>query len=383
MKILFVDQYSEVGGAQRVLIELVEAVEKRGWRAEAALPGGGPLLEQLRSRHIEAHEIPCGPYRSGDKGAADLVRFALDLRRQLRILHDLVNRGGFDLIYVNGGRLLAAASIAARGAAPVLFHMHYPIHQAWAARLAAWSVRRSDATVVACSKSVAQSLARYIQSREMHVIGNGTRELRFREREFGGQKGWRIGLVGRISPQKGQLEFVEAARSIAGELPTARFVICGAPLFGADEYFRQVKALAEGLPVDFLGWRDDVAGVLAELDLLVMPSKEEGTPLVLLEAFSAGVPVVAFPAGGISEVITDGETGFLVMEASAKALAGKIRDVLQGDPAILQKIAVQARRRWEASYTLAGHQNRVMELLERVVSDWQAKRGREPQPTHK
>jgi glycosyltransferase involved in cell wall biosynthesis len=275
-------------------------------------------------------------------------------------------------VYVNGPRLLPAATLAAGRAAPILFHVHYPILQAAAARLAGWCVRRSGADVVACSSSARESLAPYIDSAKVHVIRNGTRDFGLRERTFD-RRSWRIGLVGRISPQKGQVEFLEAAKLLAAQFPATRFVICGAPLFGAEEYLAQVKALALELPVDFLGWREDIASVLGDLDLLVMPSKEEGTPLVLLEAFSAGVPVVAFPAGGIREVMIDRETGFLVEPATSEALARRIGELMAGDPAVLKQVAGQARRVWEQSHTLDGYHNRITKLMEETASAWRAK----------
>jgi glycosyltransferase involved in cell wall biosynthesis len=382
MKIFFLDQYSEMGGAQRVLADFLAAVQRRGWEAHVAVPDGGPLVEQLRSRNIAVTEIPCGPYRSGRKGIFDLVKFARDVRRQSRIIRNVLKRETFDLIYVNGPRLLPAA-MATRRETPVLFHLHYPIHQAFAARLAGWCVRRSGATVVACSNSVARSLVRYIYPRKLQVIYNGTSEMVFREREFSSDKRWRIGLVGRINPQKGQIEFLEAAKLLALEFPSLRFVICGAPLFGADDYFDRVKSLATGLPVEFLGWREDIAPVLAGLALLVMPSKDEGTPLVLLEAMSAGVPVIAFPAGGIAEVISDRETGFLVPEANGQGLAVQIRELLTSDPLILKQTACRARHVWERSYTLAGFHNRITDLVEQMVSAWRAEHEITAPPAHK
>jgi glycosyltransferase involved in cell wall biosynthesis len=383
MKILFLDQYSEMGGAQRVLADFLAAVQRRGWGSHVAVPGGGPLVEQLRARNIEVSEIPCGPYRSGSKGISDLFKFGRDVRRQSRIIRNVLKQGTFDLVYVNGPRLLPAAAMATQRETPVLFHLHYPIHQALAARSAGWCVQRSGATVVACSSSVARSLVRYIGPCKLHVIYNGTSDMVFREREFSADTRWRIGLVGRISPQKGQIEFLEAAKLLAVEFPSVRFVICGATLFGADEYFDRVKSLATGLPVEFLGWREDVASVLAGLDLLVMPSKEEGTPLVLLEAFSAGVPVIAFPAGGIGEVISDRETGFLVPEASGKGLAVQIRQLLTSNPLILKKAACRARQVWERSYTLASFHNRITDLVDQMVSAWRAEHETTAPPAHK
>src|ERR1019366_3307065 len=115
--------------------------------------------------------------------------------------------------------------------------------------------------------------------------------------------------------------------------PQCRFLICGAPLFSnpaAMRYCAELEALAEDLPVEFSGWTEDVEGVLATLDLLVVPSAAiDATPRVILEAFAAGVPVVAFASGGIPEIVEHGVTGCLVEARSPKALAFAIRDVLR------------------------------------------------------
>ena len=162
-----------------------------------------------------------------------------------------------------------------------------------------------NASVVACTGAVAPR----VRADKLRVIENGTPGMGLRERRW---TGWRIGMIGSISPEKGQLEFLRAASILARQFQDARFVLCGAPVSPQGDYFRMVEKYAGFLPVDLLGWRDDVGPVLAELDLLVIASKAEGMPRVMLEAFSAGVPVVAFPVGGIPEVIADGETGFLV-----------------------------------------------------------------------
>ena len=129
-----------------------------------------------------------------------------------------------------------------------------------------------------------------------------------------------------------------------------------------------------GLPVEFLGWREDVAPVFAAVDLLVVPSQEEGMGRVIVEAFSAGVPVVAFPTGGIPEVVVDGETGFLTERTSAEALAARIREVIASDPDALRRVAANARKAWERSYTLARYQERITAVMEGLVSASPAER---------
>lgn len=367
MNLLFLDQFSVMGGAQRGLLDVVDAAIARGWSVTVTLPGRGPLVEQLRSRKVNVEEIPCGPYQSGGKSAADFIQFALDVPRQRRILTNLMNRISFDLVYVNGPRLLLAAALAVR-AVPVIFHAHSRVNQGYAVALAGWSIRRSDMTVIACSHHVAEPFAPYVRNGSVHVVPNGTQDAGFRERAFGTGRSWRIGMIGRISPEKGQADFLRAIALLAPAFPAARFVICGASILPTGGYLDLVSTLARGLPVEFLGWRDDVAAVLAELDLLVVPSKEEGMGRVLAEAFSAGVPVVAFATGGIPEVVTDGETGFLVTEMSPEALANRIREIITSDGLALRNVASSARRTWEQSYRIGDYQQRIMDLVENLAS---------------
>lgn len=140
-------------------------------------------------------------------------------------------------------------------------------------------------------------------------------------------------------------------------------------MFGDVGYFEQVRRLAGGLPIEFLGWREDVAAVFSELDLLVVPSKQEGMGRVVVEAFSAGVPVAAFAVGGIPELVIDDQTGFLVHEKTAEALAARISGIMRLHPDDLGRIGLNARRAWETRFSLRIYQQRITELMERLALD--------------
>ncbi|HMD50079.1 MAG TPA: glycosyltransferase family 4 protein [Bryobacteraceae bacterium] len=356
MRVLFLDQFSELGGAQRVLFDTACAARERGWRVQVALPGDGPLVDRFRSCGFPVAHIDCGPYRSGNKSFRDLLRFSSDLRQQRRVIGDLAR--GTDLIYVNGPRLLPAAALVSRGRIPMLFHAHSHVEQGLALRFARGSIRRARATVIACSQSVLEVFRE--GGRGAAVIPNGVAEIPFRDRA----RISRIGVIGRVHPDKGQAEFVRAAAILHSEFPRVRLVICGAPLFAESAYMRSVKELARGLPIEFPGWRDDIGAVLSELDLLVVPSKREGMGRVIIEAFSAGVPVVANAVGGIPEVIEDEVTGFLVREASPEALAQRIGEIVRGNASAVQRIAVNARRQWELHYNLTLYRQRITQVME-------------------
>jgi glycosyltransferase involved in cell wall biosynthesis len=107
-----------------------------------------------------------------------------------------------------------------------------------------------------------------------------------------------IGIVGRIFPIKNHHLFLEAAALVAREDPAARFVIVGdGTLRPALERQAQVTGIADR--VIFTGWRRDLPGIYADLDVLAVTSNNEGTPVSAIEAMAAGCPVVATNVGGL------------------------------------------------------------------------------------
>jgi glycosyltransferase involved in cell wall biosynthesis len=394
-RILFVEQFSELGGGQRNLLDLLPAVIDRGWKATVAAPGDATgvsqpvkgagekgLLEKAHALGAKTARIGIGNYSVGRKTPADAARFLLDTIA----LGRWISRQDFDLISVGGARLMPAVARGAvaigesKKASPaVIFQAQHFLGKAYAVAITARAIRRARATVIANSRYVASQYGEAAGADKVHVVYNGVAEIPFAERWMGRGEihsnetvvslrsgtPWRIGLVGRIAAMKGQTDFLRAAAVISRELPDAKFVICGAPMFTPRSYMEEVSRLAEGLPVEFSGWREDVGPVLADLDLLVAPSTAaEATTRVILEAFSAGVPVVAYAAGGIPEIVRDGDNGFLVPECEPGALARKILEVVRMD---LSGVVRRGRCDWERRFTIGRYQREMTELMERVM----------------
>jgi glycosyltransferase involved in cell wall biosynthesis len=349
MRILFLEQSSELGGGQQCLLDLLPAVRERGWNALVAAPGSGPLFDRARACGADTAVIEIGPYTDGSKTVGDGARFAMDTMR----LQSWIARQDANVIYSSAPRPLVAAALGARGR-PTVFHAQHFLGKRYAVSVAGWALQHARTTLIADAEYVGAQYFPYTAPERRHVVYNGVAEIPFVERKFGR----RIGLIGRIAPMKGQADFLRAA----ARLPEgATFVICGSPMFCPPVYVEEVHRLAAGLPVEFLGWRDDIATVLAGLDLLVVPSTSaEATTRVILEAFSAGVPVVAYSIGGIPEIVRDGENGFLVPECEPGALARKILHVMTLD---LAPVAARARADWERKYTLQRYRAQMVDVI--------------------
>jgi len=138
--------------------------------------------------------------------------------------------------------------------------------------------------------------------------------------------------AGRLSPEKGHTVLLEAFATIAPQMPDVWLV-----LLGDGPEYRRLAALADSLGITrrvlFAGYRKDIAAIFQVMDFLVLPSHTEGLPMVILEAFACGKPVVATTVGGVPEVVRQGETGLLIPEGDVAGLRRAMGAMLMDQPA--------------------------------------------------
>ncbi|MCL6505929.1 MAG: glycosyltransferase family 4 protein [Bryobacteraceae bacterium] len=355
MRALVLDQFAELGGAQRCLLETVSALGEAGWEVHAALPGPGPLARLLEERGASVHPLHLGSYSLGTKSGADMVRYFARLGVLAREIRDLARRTEAGLIYVNGPRVLPPVA-RAELRLPVVFHCHNRIGSLTARALVAWALQKTDAIVIAAGHRLARQWRRAV-----HVVYGGVKGPPSTWEHYGGS----VGMIARFHPCKGQREFVSAAAQVARELPQVTFLLCGDALFEDRVGFRYRMEVLSGMPpsVRYLGWRNDVYEVLAACDLLVLPSREEGgVPNVILEAFAARVPVLATPVGAVPEVIEDGRTGFLLSCPDGAEIARRLRELLPRR-GILSEVAERAWRLWRGRFTAEHYRSRLLAAL--------------------
>ena len=160
-----------------------------------------------------------------------------------------------------------------------------------------------------------------------------------------------VGIVGRLAPIKDVGTFLRAAALGRAAIPAARFAVVGD---GEERARLEAERARLGLDgcVFFHGWRRDMAAVYGDLDVVVNCSRNEGTPVALIEALAAARPVVATRVGGTPDLLGDGRRGLLVPPGDAAALAAGVIDALGGSD------AVRGRAREGQAYVLAHHSSR-------------------------
>jgi L-malate glycosyltransferase len=217
--------------------------------------------------------------------------------------------------------------------------------RAWASRLRMglnyWLMRRAFGCVVAVSDEMKRVLVGehgFLEDR-VRVIRNG---ISLPPRAVVGSKreGFHIGTVGRLVPVKGFDLFLEVAAKLRRESSLVRFSLLGdGPL--REALGRRVAELGLGDCVEFLAPRQDPIPYYRSLDLYINTSLHEGIPLSVLEAMACGIPVVSSAVGGIPEIVTHGQHGFLVEGRDPDRFAEPCRTLMQDD-ALRRRIGEQA-----------------------------------------
>lgn len=145
-------------------------------------------------------------------------------------------------------------------------------------------------------------------------------------------------FIGRLTSIKRIDRLIEVARLTSQALPDVKFVIAGE----GTEFDSLVRARDAGLPLILLGWRTDVERIMAASDLMILTSDNEGTPVCLIQAGLAGLPVVSTDVGSVKDVVTHGQTGILTA-ADAASLATAVSD-LMSDPQMRDRLGTSARQ---------------------------------------
>ena len=332
----------------------------------------------VRLANTERYEVDLvsGPTRGSEGSIEDTVRAAgIDvirephLVREVAPVHDLLALANlthlfrterYHIVHTHTSKAgFVGRLAAARAGVPIIIHTPHgnvfdgyfsPLLTQVFVRLERYAVRKTTRIIALTPEGIEQDLAQGIGAPGQYTtIFSGVDFAPFDEaigerlqtrRALGFDRGhFLVGGVGRLEPVKGFAYFVQAARQIAEALPQARFI-----LVGNGSQYAELASQTGDLRNCFLmlGMRDDIPRLMAALDVLVLPSLNEGMGRVLLEAGAAGTPAVATNVGGVPTIIRHEHNGILVPPKDSKAIADAVV-ALARDPERRRTLANAAR----------------------------------------
>ena len=353
-RIFFLNSTLRVGGAEKMVYELVRHLNHNKFQIKVCcLYGSGLIGEMLMAEGIDVNY--------------SLMRNKYDLIGVYKFL-SLLKKSRVDLLYIDQGlvslfwgficgRMLKVPSIVS-----IVQNM---VDSCWWVRFKSRLVNklimhRLD-KIIAVSKARMDSLIKEynIMPKKLILVNNSVDMDRFTDfkdknvlrQEIGISEDEKvIGMVGRLVYEKAYDIFLTSAQKISKLIPNSKFLIIGD---GRERHSLEALASSLGIrkQVIFLGERQDIPQLISLFDVAVLSSRIESFPVVLLEYMAASRPIVATNVGGNTEIIINGETGYVVLPENPEALANAIMRLLK-DVKKAEKIGKTARRLAEDNFSL-------------------------------
>lgn len=338
IRILLINGFAGVGGAETTLLSLLRVLDANQYYPILALPGEGLFFNKIKEleNHVETKFVHMNEL-ADTRNPIRLISYLAETCISSVWLAAIARRNEIDLIHTHTTRAHLYGALASRlvGIPVIVEHHDFPSHKLIDVMLR-WIFRHMAKKVIINSRAIgepyqddpriASKLALVYPPIELDRF-NAKCSGRAVKEQFGLDGGCVVvGQVGRIHEEKGLHYLVQAAAQLVGQAPHLRFLIVGDDATSENPgYLRRVKRQIADLGLArhfvFSGFRDDIPEVLTAIDLLVLPSDKEPFGKTLVEAMAMGKPVVATSAGGVPEIVIDGETGLLVPPRKPDALA--------------------------------------------------------------
>jgi len=343
---------SQLGGSEISLLELLKR-SKGHFRFHLILPEDGPLREKAEREEIKVWVLPW-PAKLSNLGERNkrisivhIFQACLSTYPLIKKLSDLLGEIDCRILITNGIKChIIGALLPKKKFCSVIWYLREGLEGRRLSGFLLKTLAPRCSAAIAISRYVAKESNKLFRKKlTVHVLYNIVDFKRFRpnvshpldlEKKDG--EIW-YGMVGAITPLKGQDLFIKAAAQVVKYLSNARFIIVGTNFYKTEksdgyeaELHNLIKTLKLNYHVTFLGFRNDIPAVLSTLDVLVQPNRgPEGLGRAILEAMACGVPVIAANGWGPAEIIQHTKTGILFPPRDVETLSRRMIELGKHD----------------------------------------------------
>jgi len=381
-RVLYVRNFrgiTDITGAETYLFSLLQGLDRKRYEPLLACITNPAQPEQQWLTELKRRNLPFVTVPIRHRASIhDLVEIRkLILRFDADLVHSLDHRA--DIVAMAAARLTGKAALAS------FFGWTNWDENCRKGRLYAWLdrkfLKRADAMIVDSAHIATHMQWPQGEGAPLAVIPNGVDARRFdpdkvtdtlKEQFFNDPNVIVLGMVGRVHPNKGQVDFIQAAASLAAGQPRLRFLVIGDAPLGFEDYYREVNDRIASLGLQDRALVTNVPSaqipvVMNSIDLLLAPSYQESFSYTLLEAMAMETPVIASNAGGTPEMISDGENGLLVPPGDPQALA-QAADRLLSDASLSSRMGRKARQIILKDWSIDIMADRTMRVYEEVLA---------------
>lgn len=314
LKVLYIAAAAHVAGGNRFLLNLFEATKHKNVASIVVVPGSGNMETEAVEQGVivESVELIQPSLTSPIKSIIGYLRW-----------RKLINKHKPDLIHANDfWTARSVCKAAASLSIPLVVHVHFKQN----ADFCKWVFKRlpSPNAFIFCShatkRDTGPALTKNYPKTHQYVVHNSVNTNKFcpkSERKLSENRQVnRVGMIANIIPRKRIEDFISVAHKICKDYPELRFEIIGAELDEGKNYAEKIRKQIHDLHLEeqviLLGFQSDVASFIEKWDVAFCCAEHEELPISLIEAASSGLPLISTNVGGISEIIDEEKTGFML-----------------------------------------------------------------------
>ena len=357
INLLYVITKLELGGAQKHLLDLITHLDKRRYNIFLITCAEGLLIQDALS--IEGLTLKCSSFLERPINPLKDVLALIEIYR-------FIKTSKIDIVHTHSSKAGILGRLAAKLAKTrlILHTVHgwsFNNHQSFFCRnfyicLERFCAQFTDKLIVVSRHDKQKGLENHIGDEDRYILiryGINSLEFGLKDQDIKKDLGINnndlvVGMVSCLKPQKSPLDFIKLACLIYQNLPHIKFVLVGDGIL-RPEIERLIYKLNLEKQIILTGWRRDIPRILSIFDVFVLTSLWEGLPLSVLEAMASAKPVVVTHTGGISEVISEAKTGFLVQIHHINKMAEKIISLLK-DENLRKQIGQNAKDSLDSDY---------------------------------
>ncbi|GEM_PF-1690886 len=372
--ILFYESSSGFGGSANTLANIINNLNRALYQPIVIIKNSGPQIERIRDAEI----IKLKDYKEPAKASSFIysVFFIKNILPESLRIYSIIKRKNISFVHINTNILLGIPAILAAKLAniPCVCHIRdtrglIKRERFFANLVKMFIILNKDAYEIYTKDIPAEKINVIYDGIDTDIkglVGNFKKELSFNSDPL-------IGAIGRIIEGKGQKEFILAAKEVLKTRPQAKFILAGEAKGDNGDYFEEVKNLVRDGNLEkniiFTGWRNDINNIISDLDILVQSTTTfaEGFGLTCVEAMVLKKPVVATKVTGPSDIVVDGETGFLVPPGDIKAMAEKIIYLLD-NPQMAKKMGEAGRDRAIELFNIKNQVKKIEAVYKQVLN---------------
>lgn len=377
MNILFLHSSPDLYGAGKVALEDIKILQKNGHNLVICMSREGPLCDTLRNIGCSVNIIPLATVRREYFNLRGILNRFYVYRKSLRALKKVADEHKIELVYTNTTGILTGAIFAKRTGLKHCWHVHEIIPGPnWLLKFYGHLLSKYADVVIAVSDAVKNHWLEVNEKINIVRVYNGFdldvyEGANWLKKEFNiPDDTILIGMVARVHFWKGQTYFLDIAAQLKSRYTNLKFIMVGDAFSGYEYLYDEIKARInfhqmEEDVID-LGYREDIARILHDLDIFILPSiLPDPLPTTIIEAMSSGKPVIATNHGGAPEMLKEGETGFLIPWDNAVEAANKI-DSLIIDAGLREGMGGAGKLRVKNIFSLKKHEQEIIKLIDAI-----------------